>query len=276
MTARRIAKVTISEGCTASSACEVTCPEVFDVLPEGVRLRAGADAHYESKRAAIEEAAFGCPVEVIQVVYDDGSTFMPVQELCPPTTVTPPLDSCPGSGHPDPRRAAMRFTINITAEDLSAFTRHYVSTSPRVRAARLRGLLIPPAVFIVLGTLRYLNDGWERAIPSAVMLVLWLVLYPLYLNWNTKLALDRLFQKGNHSAYIGDHEVALEDSLIKCKYPGGYAETNFSSIQKAVETEDYIFLYNTPSSAITFPKRCLSAEMQQALKAIPQADSRAA
>jgi ferredoxin len=78
---RLIARVYIVDGCTFSKACEYTCPEVFQVLETGVVVRDGAHEHYVSRREAIEEAADGCPLEAIQVEYEDGTRLAPLSTL---------------------------------------------------------------------------------------------------------------------------------------------------------------------------------------------------
>ena len=80
-----ITKVWIEEGCIVCNACETTCPEVFLVTEETCIIRAEVrtdgkeDENLESKSGLngdvvderadmIEEAAEGCPVEVIKFV----------------------------------------------------------------------------------------------------------------------------------------------------------------------------------------------------------------
>jgi ferredoxin len=78
-----IAKVWIEDGCIVCNACETTCPEVFHVTEDTCHIRAEVrtdgtqDSNLASKTALtdavsqdlasqIEEAAEGCPVEVIK------------------------------------------------------------------------------------------------------------------------------------------------------------------------------------------------------------------
>jgi ferredoxin len=74
---RLIVRAVIDDGCTICGGCEVTCPEVFSVTDDGVVLVATAAEHFVSKRAEIEEAAEGCPMQVLTVHYGDGSVFGP-------------------------------------------------------------------------------------------------------------------------------------------------------------------------------------------------------
>ena len=78
----RVRTVWIEEGCIVCNACETTCPEVFLVTEETCLIRAevredGQESENIGEKAplagevgselfdAIEEAAEGCPVEVI-------------------------------------------------------------------------------------------------------------------------------------------------------------------------------------------------------------------
>jgi ferredoxin len=78
-----ITKVWIEEGCIVCNACETTCPEVFSVTEETCKIRAEvrvdgqATTNLDEKAALsgtfgkdladqIQEAAEGCPVEVIK------------------------------------------------------------------------------------------------------------------------------------------------------------------------------------------------------------------
>ncbi len=78
-----ITKVWIEEGCIVCNACETTCPEVFNVTEDSCTIRAevrvdGQDTTNLTEQSPlsgnlgeeladqIEEAAEGCPVEVIK------------------------------------------------------------------------------------------------------------------------------------------------------------------------------------------------------------------
>jgi ferredoxin len=78
-----IKRVWIEEGCIVCNACETTCPEVFNVTEDSCHIRAEArvdgkqDTNLEARSELqpqicedmadqIEEAAEGCPVEVIK------------------------------------------------------------------------------------------------------------------------------------------------------------------------------------------------------------------
>jgi ferredoxin len=78
-----VTRVWIEEGCIVCNACETTCPEVFNVTEDSCNIRAEvrADGKQDTNLAAksalkdaigseladqIEEAAEGCPVEVIK------------------------------------------------------------------------------------------------------------------------------------------------------------------------------------------------------------------
>jgi ferredoxin len=78
-----VTRVWIEEGCIVCNACETTCPEVFNVTEESCHIRAEVradhlqDTNLPAKSPLvgeigaeladqIEEAAEGCPVEVIK------------------------------------------------------------------------------------------------------------------------------------------------------------------------------------------------------------------
>ena len=78
-----ITKVWIEDGCIVCNACETTCPEVFSVTEDTCHIRSevrsdgSQDTNLSTKAALagntgaeladqIEEAAEGCPVEVIK------------------------------------------------------------------------------------------------------------------------------------------------------------------------------------------------------------------
>ncbi len=78
-----VTRVWIEEGCIVCNACETTCPEVFNVTEDSCHIRAEVradhvqDTNLPAKSPLtgeigaeladqIEEAAEGCPVEVIK------------------------------------------------------------------------------------------------------------------------------------------------------------------------------------------------------------------
>lgn len=70
-----IVRVFIEEGCIPCSYCSAECPEVFDEVPYTALVREGAEAFFETRKRAIEDSAYGCPVAVIKVVYSDGTSL---------------------------------------------------------------------------------------------------------------------------------------------------------------------------------------------------------
>jgi ferredoxin len=67
---RRITRVWIEEGCVVCGACEVTAPKVFFVTDETSTLTVKAEEYYIDEKDRIEEAAWGCCVDVIKITYD--------------------------------------------------------------------------------------------------------------------------------------------------------------------------------------------------------------
>ncbi len=78
-----VTRVWIEEGCIVCNACETTCPEVFNVTEDSCHIRSEVrvdgkqDTNLEARNPLkdaigseladqIEEAAEGCPVEVIK------------------------------------------------------------------------------------------------------------------------------------------------------------------------------------------------------------------
>lgn len=59
-----ITKVWVDPGCVRCMLSRDTCPEVFEVGPDGAFVKPGAD--FVKHDAKIREAAEGCPVGVIK------------------------------------------------------------------------------------------------------------------------------------------------------------------------------------------------------------------
>lgn len=70
-----IQRVFVDEGCLVCSACEMTCPEVFEVTDCDCFIRPDASRYYESHVKQISDASLGCCVEVIKIECRDGSVF---------------------------------------------------------------------------------------------------------------------------------------------------------------------------------------------------------
>jgi ferredoxin len=60
-----ISSVVIEEGCTACALCEQICPEVFEMVDDLAKVKAGAD--FNANEEKVREAADSCPVTVIKV-----------------------------------------------------------------------------------------------------------------------------------------------------------------------------------------------------------------
>jgi ferredoxin len=58
-----IKKVWMEEGCTSCGLCVDICPEIFEMQDVAI-VKTNAD--YSADEAGINEAAEGCPVEIIK------------------------------------------------------------------------------------------------------------------------------------------------------------------------------------------------------------------
>lgn len=57
-------KVWIEDGCIGCGLCEVTAPEVFEMIDGLAEVKEGAD--FNASEEGIKESADACPVEVIK------------------------------------------------------------------------------------------------------------------------------------------------------------------------------------------------------------------
>lgn len=59
-----IKKVWIDEGCIACGLCADTCPEVFEMVDDTAKVKAGADLNKNEE--LIKKSTSDCPVNVIK------------------------------------------------------------------------------------------------------------------------------------------------------------------------------------------------------------------
>ncbi|MFC1540800.1 ferredoxin [Candidatus Margulisiibacteriota bacterium] len=55
----------IEDGCTACALCEQICPEVFEMVDDLAKVKAGAD--FGANEDKVRESADSCPATVIKV-----------------------------------------------------------------------------------------------------------------------------------------------------------------------------------------------------------------
>jgi hypothetical protein len=161
----------------------------------------------------------------------------------------------------------MEFAFDLTKDDLFAFQINYIESSSAIRRMRMMRRSIVPILAIAYGAfLSYRRYDLGPLITASILGILYFTILPISFRYSTRRNLRKLLDEGSLSSYVGQHVANFKDDCITCKYPGGYAETKYESISRAIETADHFFLYTSAASAITLPKRGISNEVMEFIR----------
>jgi hypothetical protein len=156
-----------------------------------------------------------------------------------------------------------------TFDDLIKFNLFHIEHSPTIQRqvllTRILTSILTPifslAVIYILD--RDKNLPLFAYIISLIGGVVLFFVYP-YINRSTIIRrTSRLLSEGSNKAIIGKQQITTSDEGLVCETQAGNSRINWSSIEKVVQNDEYIFLYVGATNAIVIPKRAFPSFQDQ-------------
>jgi hypothetical protein len=158
----------------------------------------------------------------------------------------------------------MQVEYDLTAADLAAF--HWRAQYESAAARRMRWLGIG-GLFAILATLSIVpamtTEGfqmtWIAWIPVTVVFPIVAVLHWIWFRWVLRRVIAKLIRREQpEKGQLGRHRVVLSDEGVIESTAVGESRTTWAGIDRVEESDDYIFIYTSPSAAHVIPKRAFS------------------
>lgn len=153
-----------------------------------------------------------------------------------------------------------QFTYTLEVEDWLAFNQYHARNLASVRRSRQLLQILFPILFVLLAFLALLAGDLGTAVFMAVVAALWLFGLQKFLAWLTQRRLKKIIAGGKNS-WLGLYEAAIIPEAFFSKSGTGEGKYYWRAMEQIVPTDDYIFIYVTPLSAVIIPKRTYNGDM---------------
>jgi YcxB-like protein len=149
----------------------------------------------------------------------------------------------------------MEITYRLAEDDVVAFAERYAATSPTVRRARWRNVVISVIASAALGACFW--DATKDAglgITIAVTGLIGGLLYPLVLKDQTRKATIRLYREGKNLAHAKPITLRAVPEALFSESAGGSSTILWECLERIDQTADHLFLYTSSLNAVIVPK----------------------
>ncbi|MFZ3589673.1 YcxB family protein [Bacillus sp. DJP31] len=161
----------------------------------------------------------------------------------------------------------MKIHYEILEEDYVAFNLHHARHSETIKRSLKIQRLIGPLLFIVMPFLFARDDQLLFMIMLGMMTLLgftWFFLFPIFMNKSIERTTRRMIKEGKNSNILGKREMTLTSEGIFDEGETNSTKSQWSTIEKFMDTDDYFFIYNSSVSAYIVPKRTFTKEEDRA------------
>lgn len=149
----------------------------------------------------------------------------------------------------------MLLKFNVDMDDLVAFNQHFITTSPRYRANRIRSVVTLAVVFTCLAMFQSVLH------KSFIPLVIWAIITTIFcicIYWKSgKVSVKKirkLYSEDRDKLVLCDHQIEnLQDGFVD-RTPLGEQMTKLPAILRVDETPSHIFIFTGSMQAHIIPK----------------------
>ncbi len=151
----------------------------------------------------------------------------------------------------------MNVSFDVKKDHLVDFSLYNIKNSKEIKRIMKIQRYVTPLVFLFFALLigMYRNDFKTWIVVFIAIYIAWVLLYPKIYMASVKKSVKKNVEKANgkddligHCNLIIKDDVLLEESNLRTN------KTNWIDINRLIETEEYVFVYNTDNSAYVIPK----------------------
>ncbi|MFN8387301.1 MAG: YcxB family protein [Anaerolineales bacterium] len=161
----------------------------------------------------------------------------------------------------------MDIEFERTEEDMVEFNLFHINHSPTIKR-QLFAAQITMAVLIFIASMYivYLQTRYLPVISYVAGAVLSIgvgLIYPYIYKQRTIKQARKLFREGSNKSLLGRHEMQLSPDGIRYKTIASESKTNWSSIEKVLQNDKFIFMYIGAINAFVVPKSAFASSEKQ-------------
>ena len=153
-------------------------------------------------------------------------------------------------------------------EDWMNFQLHYLRNLKSYKRTRLFYLAAMPLIFFIFTLTDIYKGKFNINILIVYILfsVVWVLIYKNRFEKSHKRRIQKLLNKSENTSILGLQTLILEENHLILMHPKTENKISYDGIEKAEETEDYLYLYNTSISAVIIPKQKVGPEAFETIK----------
>jgi hypothetical protein len=155
----------------------------------------------------------------------------------------------------------MEIEYTLTPDDAIAFQRYHYKMYHARQSYWMRffwGTLIAVLLFIIF-------LPWHNIWSTLFPLLFWLVYqinYPLGVRNNITSYVKRMQKDGENKALWGNHRLKINEQEYHVETDVGEMRLRWIGVERVVENEQYIFIYESTNSAHMIPKKFFTSTEQ--------------
>jgi hypothetical protein len=165
---------------------------------------------------------------------------------------------------------SMTIEFIVTIEDFVAFNLFHSKNSPTLQRQLLitrstLAFVVAAILFlpcpVLVGELSYV--AFLFPIVGIIVGIIFFLAYPRMHEQNLRKQLPKMLNEGTNESVIGKQTIIITPEAVINETPTGEQKAFWSSVDKIVETSDYIFLYVSSVSAAIIPRSAFPSEEQR-------------
>lgn len=161
----------------------------------------------------------------------------------------------------------MNIEFERTEEDMVEFNLFHIDRSPTIRKQLLvTQIIMALLIFVMSLSVVYLRTSYLPTISYVIGVVFSVgasLVYPYIYKRSVTRQARKLFREGSNKSLLGRHELHLSPDGIHYKTISSESKINWSSIEKVVQNEKYVFMYIGALNAIVVPKTAFASSKEQ-------------
>lgn len=160
----------------------------------------------------------------------------------------------------------MQIHYELNKKDYIDFNMNHFSISPTLKRTIFLQRYIFSIIYLiipfVLTTVSDIPFGYWASI-FGITYILWVVFYPRYFMKTVQRNIEKLMNEGHTKSMLGEHSLTLTDEGVIEKNNSGETKTNWSSIEKIVQTDEHLYIYIDSIKAYIVPIKAFKGESEK-------------
>jgi len=161
----------------------------------------------------------------------------------------------------------MNIEFERTQEDLIAFNLFHISHSPSIqRQVLIMQITMAALIFVLSMSITFMRVRYlslSSYIVGAVFSVVAYFVWPYIYKWSVIRQAQKMLKEGNNKSLLGTTIMSLSSDGIFYKMLASESKLNWSSVDKVLQNDKYLFIYIGAVNALVIPKNAFTSNRQQ-------------